>query len=509
MRPKIRVSQFVYGQFTARDHWFRYVEEINRTYCEKHGYDYVLERLSEHGQIDRHGIWAKVAHIRRNLVDCDYLFYLDADACFYGHGLSIEKEILPLFPVNKILLASIDVGGESWRWCPTSGIQAGVLFFRNCETACTLLDEWNKTSEIPGHEDTRWNWPADQKALNDYIYPRYQSYIQRLKEYYQLQGRYGYFVRHLAVSSDAQRHEEFSKIYHSLFSSDDSSPQFSRDESHSKSGYHVLGDGRVSMPKLDIDIVYGCNLRCNHCNRFSPYRKGFAPTREVIQWIEAWSQKVRPNELNILGGEPLLHPDLPEILRTVQRLWGDIPLRQIWTNGLLIPQLSQDVLDALRETNTRVTISDHSDEELSYDNVVAGCPRLEANRIPHGIRPSNQEFSVFMNWDNNHQLIPFDNDPHVAWAHCWQKYCPAIVDNHLYKCVRLASVARSIQEGVLSADVWKDALTYTPLSPQADAKTVIEHLCGGAVSACRICVNETVRIKASQIPNERLQDLDT
>ncbi len=66
---KIKVSQLAFGDHAKPDHWFSIVEQINRLYCERHGYKYVVERLLQHGQQDRHRNWAKVAHMQRCLND--------------------------------------------------------------------------------------------------------------------------------------------------------------------------------------------------------------------------------------------------------------------------------------------------------------------------------------------------------------------------------------------------------------------------------------------------------
>jgi len=212
---KIKVSQLAYGDFARPDHWFVVAEKINRLYCERYGYEYAAERLSEHGQINRHGNWAKVAHIKRCLADCDYLFYLDADACFYCHALAIHKEILPMLPPDKVMLFSADINGETFRWNPER-TSSGVILLRNSEIAHQILDEWETVSQMPEYEHTCWGWPTEQAALTEFICPKWKDSIQVHQEYYQLQSRYGYFVRHLAVSSNEERRAEFQAIYETL-----------------------------------------------------------------------------------------------------------------------------------------------------------------------------------------------------------------------------------------------------------------------------------------------------
>ncbi|MGZ4846373.1 MAG: radical SAM protein [Halobacteriota archaeon] len=72
-----------------------------------------------------------------------------------------------------------------------------------------------------------------------------------------------------------------------------------------------------SRSKIEIDVTYRCNLRCANCNRSCTQ----APTAEqmtveqVQQFIkESINRDVNWEKIRILGGEPTLHPELPEIL---------------------------------------------------------------------------------------------------------------------------------------------------------------------------------------------------
>ena len=74
---------------------------------------------------------------------------------------------------------------------------------------------------------------------------------------------------------------------------------------------------RRNHRKLEIDISYRCNKKCRQCNRSSPQ----APSREEMSVeqvqkfiLESVERKIRWDSIMVLGGEPTLHPKLPEIL---------------------------------------------------------------------------------------------------------------------------------------------------------------------------------------------------
>lgn len=77
---------------------------------------------------------------------------------------------------------------------------------------------------------------------------------------------------------------------------------------------------RRSRDRIDIDITWDCNLRCDNCNRSCQQ----APTEErmtvgQIRWFlkETRQRGVCWKKINLIGGEPTLHPDFDEILRMV------------------------------------------------------------------------------------------------------------------------------------------------------------------------------------------------
>ena len=76
-----------------------------------------------------------------------------------------------------------------------------------------------------------------------------------------------------------------------------------------------IEDGRVRTRALEYHIADHCNLRCDHCCSFSPIlKKWFADPDEFERDLSAVGRVVRPEFVKIVGGEPLLHPQLERLL---------------------------------------------------------------------------------------------------------------------------------------------------------------------------------------------------
>jgi hypothetical protein len=194
----------------GKSEYFPWSEWINRRYCERHGSDYVVRH--EKPRMDRHICWHKVPLILRELCDCDYLLFLDADAVFYSHELTLENELIPELQGKSILMAQ-DCGGESTRWKPGMP-NSGVILMKNEQRVRDFFAEWDSISEID--EETRWNWPPEQRALRRHVVPKFKEDLRIVMDYYILQGQWGQFIRHYCLLSDAERVEGMRMIYKRL-----------------------------------------------------------------------------------------------------------------------------------------------------------------------------------------------------------------------------------------------------------------------------------------------------
>ncbi len=68
-------------------------------------------------------------------------------------------------------------------------------------------------------------------------------------------------------------------------------------------------------------ILTQCNLTCRHCY-INPTQHGNAmlPIETITAWLEFFVQKTNHANLILLGGEPTLHPQLPEAAKAARRM---------------------------------------------------------------------------------------------------------------------------------------------------------------------------------------------
>ena len=207
-----------------------------------------------------------------------------------------------------------------------------------------------------------------------------------------------------------------------------------------------LENGKVSLPQVLIDIVYGCNLRCTHCTHFSPYRSGYVSVKDFVLWCKTWREKLQVEEVRILGGEPFLHPELRSILLECRKIW-DTSRIVVHSNGTLINQSSLELLEAIKEIGAHIIVSDHGVFTKCSDcNDM--CRLLEQHKIDYVRNWADDYWWAQTQWDTG--PLPFKSSPLEAWSNCWANKCVAIANNKLYKCGILAGVQSAIRCGGIS-----------------------------------------------------------
>ena len=105
--------------------------------------------------------------------------------------------------------------------------------------------------------------------------------------------------------------------------------------------------GRVHRD-LRVSLTDRCNLRCNYClpEEFSDWlpSEKLLTTDELIRVIQV-AVNCGITEVRLTGGEPLLRPDIVEIVSRISKL-ENAPQLSLTTNGIKLAGLAQNLKDA-------------------------------------------------------------------------------------------------------------------------------------------------------------------
>lgn len=188
---------------------------------------------------------------------------------------------------------------------------------------------------------------------------------------------------------------------------------------------------RVSLQNLEMNISYGCNLKCEYCTHLGRFMKGMVPLEELLFWYRSWNTKIHPNTVRVMGGEPLLHPHFESILYETRNHWQDSCVELV-TNGLLLPKMADSVFVALREIEADVMVSKHFDDPHYNSMFDAGLKTLKTHGMEPRINQSNGYWMKCYRMDEQGRTYPYQSDPEKAWCNCYVKnLCTTLLDNYL------------------------------------------------------------------------------
>ena len=108
--------------------------------------------------------------------------------------------------------------------------------------------------------------------------------------------------------------------------------------------------------RLQIPIVAHCNLNCKSCGTCSPLaEEEFYDAETLEKDLACLSQKLAVSAVCLLGGEPLLHPELAKLVSIVKQHYPKAAL-SLWTNGILLPKMSRNFWDTLKKNKVTILL---------------------------------------------------------------------------------------------------------------------------------------------------------
>ena len=140
---------------------------------------------------------------------------------------------------------------------------------------------------------------------------------------------------------------------------------------------------KTRVKNLEIHITTHCTLNCRLCANGIKYVKSqeHFPFEKLCNEIDLMFQLVDyTDKLEIMGGEPLLHPDLPEIIEKVLEYSPQIGILRLPTNGTIIP--SPNVIDTFLKNKKNVCkmeflISHYGNLSYKAEQIIKLCKENE------------------------------------------------------------------------------------------------------------------------------------
>ena len=277
---------------------------------------------------------------------------------------------------------------------------------------------------------------------------------------------------------------------------------------------------QLNLYYANIYITNVCNLNCPGCYYFNNFKyKGHQNIDDLKPIFERWAAELNIEKINILGGEPTVHPQFKDWVVLMRELFdpGIVEPKPgifrsnliVTTNGTYLNKIP-DWFDFFAEQNVSLDISLHNpeDEHHLLEEIKRAMP-IKRTKLDEGDGYHKKYFIVDDNdnltavgfewWFSQGPLLEtgpgsfklHDSDPEVAHANCSHSVCHTFKDGKLYKCGTVAQFPDLLEQFELdvSDEDRELMLAYEPLTVDADRETKKEFInnLNNPIPQCKFC----------------------
>lgn len=186
------------------------------------------------------------------------------------------------------------------------------------------------------------------------------------------------------------------------------------------------------LHRLLFHVTDHCNLNCRGCTHFSNISpKRFADLGEYRAQLDRLVHVFSDiTEIFLLGGEPLLHPEMAGFIDTTREHFPHSRIN-VMTNGVLVPRMDDTFWESMKRADAYLLCDDYP--------VGPGKDEIDALGARHG---------VHIEWTDPREefyKLPIDltgsQDPAHAFRECrGVMNCPVLKDGRLYPCAYAAFI---------------------------------------------------------------------
>jgi organic radical activating enzyme len=185
----------------------------------------------------------------------------------------------------------------------------------------------------------------------------------------------------------------------------------------------------VILPHVEMHLVDFCNLNCKGCSHFSALYDKKIPDKDkriadIYKLNEMFDTIYR---LYLLGGEPLLNPDICDYVTRIRRILPTTVI-SIITNGLMIPSMTDEFFRCLHDNRVNVYITMYEPTKKIIDKIY---DKLENFKVDHAIYSNNN--GKFL------RILAETKDSGMA-HYCGANGCTCVCDGKISRCPQLMFV---------------------------------------------------------------------
>ena len=188
-------------------------------------------------------------------------------------------------------------------------------------------------------------------------------------------------------------------------------------------------NNKLNIKYFLYEIVHHCNLNCKGCDHCSPiaeeeyvdiktYKKDIEKMKKNFDYIE---------RIGIMGGEPLLHPKINQIIKTTRNILKKTQIL-IFTNAIELRNQPESFWQTLKKEQASLVITKY-DLKINYVEIELIAKKYNVIIFYENNLKIKDEFhKICYNEEGTEDIL-------TSYKECYHgHYCPTLENGQLYQC---------------------------------------------------------------------------
>lgn len=188
---------------------------------------------------------------------------------------------------------------------------------------------------------------------------------------------------------------------------------------------------------FEFHLVEHCNLKCAGCTHFSSIaEEDYLSIDEFERDLKRLSELTGgvTRFINLLGGEPLLHPEISRFLDVARKYFPNTLIRVV-TNGIKIPEMKNDFWESCKRNNivigmTQYPIGINYEERIK----IISDKRIDFESFSGDVYPRDEMWRLAL--DENGKERPVENFLRCPRANA----CIFVSQGRVFNCATMANI---------------------------------------------------------------------
>lgn len=251
-----------------------------------------------------------------------------------------------------------------------------------------------------------------------------------------------------------------------------------------------LRDGKVINPEgIEINAVVHCNMSCKSCAHLSPlFRKQAIDLDSLGAHLETLSNSYHAAYVKIMGGEPLLNPNLLDLIKIAARsnIADEILLT---TNATLLHKASDELWDAIDSLELSLYPSRLPDDE-KIESFKSKAKKYKVKLLINYYDNFRHSYSEEKNLDPNLVQDVYDT---CKMANFWHSH--TIIDDWFFRCPQSVFIPQQNVAGGWNNEVDGIRISSDPEFPELLYKFLTRPK---PLKACENCLGSVGKLHPHQ-----------